>query len=156
MPQTQDMTPPSRHSIQTRGRPVAVLSIDVERHTGIPILLSWVRSFPDLPHTPANAQLYDAVMVSRKLSRKYRTNRILNPGPVVCQSITLFARPQLLLWTFGITYFGSSRILTLVCKNIWWVLNLLPEIALPTLYSLFDRSVHMLDTFMWILSGYLR
>ena len=27
-------TPP-RHSIQTRGRPVAVLSIDVERHTGI-------------------------------------------------------------------------------------------------------------------------
>ena len=27
-------TPP-RHSIQTQGRPVAVLSIDVERHTGI-------------------------------------------------------------------------------------------------------------------------
>ena len=26
---------PSRHSIQTQGRPVAVLSIDVERHTGI-------------------------------------------------------------------------------------------------------------------------
>ena len=34
MPQTQDMTPP-RHSIQTQGRPVAVLSIDVERHTEI-------------------------------------------------------------------------------------------------------------------------
>ena len=46
-------------------------------------------------HTPANAQL-DAVMVvnSRKLSRKYRTNRVLNPGPVVCESITLSARPQ--------------------------------------------------------------
>ena len=26
---------PPRHSIQSRGRPVAVLSIDVERHTGI-------------------------------------------------------------------------------------------------------------------------
>ena len=35
-PQTQDMTPhPPRHSIQARGRPVDVLSIDVERHTGI-------------------------------------------------------------------------------------------------------------------------
>ena len=27
--------PPPRHSIQTRGRPVSVLSIDGERHTGI-------------------------------------------------------------------------------------------------------------------------
>ena len=58
--------------------------------------MSWVR--PDrelLPHTPANAQL-DAVMVvnSRKLSRKYRTNRVLNPGPVVCKSSMLSARPQ--------------------------------------------------------------
>ena len=34
-----------RHSIQTHGRPVAVLSIDVERYTDtkLPILLSWVR-----------------------------------------------------------------------------------------------------------------
>ena len=31
---------------------------------------------------------------SRKLSRKYRTNRVLNPGPVVCESSTLSARPQ--------------------------------------------------------------
>ena len=45
---------------------------------------------PDLPHTPANAQLCDAVMVvaSRNISRKYRTHRVLNPGPVVCKSIT--------------------------------------------------------------------
>ena len=35
MPQTQDTDTPSRHSIQTKGRPVVVLSIDVERHTGI-------------------------------------------------------------------------------------------------------------------------
>ena len=32
---TQDMTFQPRHSIQTQGRPVVVLSIDVERHTGI-------------------------------------------------------------------------------------------------------------------------
>ena len=89
-------TPP-HYSIQTRGRLVDVVSIDVERHTGI---MFWAR--PDreiLPHTPANAQLFDAVMVvvSRKLGRKFRTNRVLNPGPVVCESITLSARPQLLL-----------------------------------------------------------
>ena len=37
------------------------------------------------------------VVNSRKLSRKYRTNRVLNPGPVVCESSTLSARPQRLL-----------------------------------------------------------
>ena len=70
-------TPP-RHSIQKRGRPVAVLSIYVERRTGIhnPFLSlesdSVGKSFPDLPHTSANGQLYDAVMVvvSRKLGTK--------------------------------------------------------------------------------------
>ena len=62
--------------------------------------MSWVRHnqeilIPDLPHTPANTQL-DAIMVaiSRKLGRKHRTKRVLNPGPVVCESITLSARPQ--------------------------------------------------------------
>ena len=34
MPQAGRDTP-SRHSVQTRGRTVAVLSIDLERHTGI-------------------------------------------------------------------------------------------------------------------------
>ena len=29
---------------------------------------------------------YDAVVVSQKLGRKYRTNQVLNPGPVVCDS----------------------------------------------------------------------
>ena len=74
-------TPP-RHSIQTQGRPVVVLQIDVERHTWIhnyPLrcLGSYPieKSFSDLPHTAANAQLYDAVMVvvSQKLGRKSRT-----------------------------------------------------------------------------------
>ena len=51
------------------------------------------KSFPDLPHKQANDQLYDAVMVvgSQKLGRKYRTIRILNLGPVVCESSTLSA-----------------------------------------------------------------
>ena len=58
--------------------------------------MSWVRPDRD---TPANAQLYDAVMVvaSLKLGRKYRANRVLNSGPVVCESITLSAHPKLLL-----------------------------------------------------------
>ena len=64
--------------------------------------MSWVRPdqeiLTELPHTPANAQPYDAVMVviSGKLGRKNRTNLVLNPGPVVCESITLSAHPQLL------------------------------------------------------------
>ena len=69
---------PSHHSIQTRGRHVPVLSIDVERHTGIhsyPFLClgldPTVKSFPELPHTPANAQLYGVmVVVSLKLGIK--------------------------------------------------------------------------------------
>ena len=101
MPCRRHRTPP-RHSIQTRNQSVAVLSIDVKRHTGIHSYpfqcLGWDltgKSFRDLPHTPANAQ-FDAVMVvnSRKLSRKYRTNRVSNPGPVVCESSTISTRPQ--------------------------------------------------------------
>ena len=62
--------------------------------------MSWVRLDRAIlhrpsTHTPTNA-LLDAVMVvnSRKLGRKYRTNRVLNPGPVVCESMTLSVRPQ--------------------------------------------------------------
>ena len=56
---------PTCHSIQTRGRPVVVLSFDVECHTGIHDYPFYClcsdqieKSFPVLPHTPANAQLY--------------------------------------------------------------------------------------------------
>ena len=37
------------------------------------------------------------VVVSRKLCRTYRAKRVLNQGPVVCEFVTLSARPQLLL-----------------------------------------------------------
>ena len=64
--------------------------------------------FPDLPHAPANAQLYDAVMVavSQKIGRQ-----VLNTGPIVCESITLSARPQLLLLEF----FTSITVKLLSC-----------------------------------------
>ena len=40
------------------------------------------KSIPDLPHTPANAQLYDAIMVvvSQKLGGKCTVH--LNSGPI--------------------------------------------------------------------------
>ena len=76
-----DTPPCHKYSIQTQGRPV-MLSTDVERHTGInnyPFLClgsdSTMKSFPDLPHTTSNAQLYDAVLVvvSQELGRKCTT-----------------------------------------------------------------------------------
>ena len=88
-------TPP-HHSIQTQSRPVAVLSIDVGRHTGIhsypfSCLGSDLtgESFPDLPHTPANTQLYDAVMVvvSQKLGKdvkQYYWNMYTVNGVICC------------------------------------------------------------------------
>ena len=95
MPQTQGMTPDP----VTVYRHGADLSLCLG-NTRLPILMSWIRPnweiLPDLPHTPANAQLNDAVMVVaiRKLGRKYPSNRVLNLGPVVCKSITLSAHPQ--------------------------------------------------------------
>ena len=56
--------------IQTQDRPLVVLSIDMEHHTIIhnfPFSCLWsdpiTKSFPEIPHTPGNAQLHDAVMV---------------------------------------------------------------------------------------------
>ena len=85
------------------------------------------------------------VVNSRKLSRKYRTNRVLNPGPVVCESSTLFARPQRLLQKFclldqiggymyipyigfvcfksidGVTLLKSSEVITKQFPQIAWL-----------------------------------
>ena len=63
------------------------------------------------PHLPSqyDAQLYeiDVVVVSRKLGKNYRTNRVLNPGPVVCE----FIRPTLSAASYprlhGAKLFGS-------------------------------------------------
>ena len=88
MPQTRDMT----------SYPITVYRHGADLSLCYPLMLNvTLESIPDLPHTPANAQLYDAVMVvvSRKLNRKYRINQFLNPGPLACKSITLSACPQL-------------------------------------------------------------
>ena len=102
MPQTQDMKP-NPVTVYRQGADLSLcyplMWNDTQEYTATHVNVlgetSTGKSFPDLPHTPANSQL-DAVMVvnSWKLSRKYRTNRVLNPGPVVCESITLSARPQ--------------------------------------------------------------
>ena len=104
MPQTQDMTP---HPVTVnRHRDDLSLCYPMMWNTTLQYTATHFnvgeggggligKSFPDIPQTTANAQL-DAVMVvnSRKLSRKYHTNRVLNRGPVVCESIALSARPQ--------------------------------------------------------------
>ena len=74
-------------------------------YTQIPIFKSWVRPdreiYPRLStYTAANAQLYNAgmVVISQKLGRKFT---VPNLGLLVCESITLSARPQLLLYHRG-------------------------------------------------------
>ena len=70
---------PPRHSIQTRGRPVVVLSIDVERHTGIHNynfnVLGKTRSglLPRPSNHTSKRSTYsaDMVVVSQKLDRKW-------------------------------------------------------------------------------------
>ena len=75
-------------------------------YTTSPNLMSWVRPdqeiLPDLPHTPANAQvmrLWCCYGGSQKFGRKRTALAVLNLGPVECESITLYARPQLLLFS---------------------------------------------------------
>ena len=96
----------------TQGQPVIVLSVDVECHTGIHNYPFPTRkSFPDLPQTPWNGQIYDAVtlVVSLKLGRKCT---VLNRGLVVRKSITLSTRPQLLLAEVIICCFQIELTLT--------------------------------------------
>ena len=101
MPQTQDTTPHPvtvyRHGANLSLCYPSMWNVTLEYTATHFNVLGETRPGNPSPtfHTPANVQL-DAVMVvnSRKLSRKYRTNRVLNPGPVVCESSTLSARPQ--------------------------------------------------------------
>ena len=73
-------------------------------NTRLAILMSWVR--PDreiLPrpytHTGECSTLWCCYGGSQSEARwkVYRTHWVLNPGPVVCESITLSTSPQLLL-----------------------------------------------------------
>ena len=97
---TKHDTPPC-HSIQTQGD-LSLCYPSLTLHT----------------HTPANAQLYDAgmVVVSRKLGRKYRTNQVLNPGPVVCKSLSISAHPQLL---HEQSFLTRIRVCMCVCVRVY-------------------------------------
>ena len=72
-------------------------------NTQLPILMSCIRPDQGILTRPStfagNAQLYVAVVVpvSQKLGRKCTHPPSLNPGPVACESITLSARPHILL-----------------------------------------------------------
>ena len=93
MPQSQDMTP---HSV-TVYRHGADLSLCYPLMWNVTLEYT-ATHFNVMGETrPGNPS--DAVMVAciGKLSRKYITNRVLNPWHVVCESITLSARPRLVV-----------------------------------------------------------
>ena len=102
MPQTQDMTPHpitvNRHGADLSLCYSLMWNVTLEyTATHFNVLGQTRPGNTSLTfHTPANPQLCDTdmVVVSWKLGRNYRTNRVLNPGAVVCESITLSARPQ--------------------------------------------------------------
>ena len=95
MPQTQDTTPHPvtvyRHGANLSLCYPSMWNVTLEYTATHFNVLGETR-----PGNPSPTFQLDAVMVvnNRKLSRKYRTNRVLNPGPVVCESNTLSARPQ--------------------------------------------------------------
>ena len=73
------------------------------------------KSFPDLPHTPAYAQLYDGSQLEAPY-KEYCALRVLNPRSVICKSIMLSARPQLL---FTILHDLSPRKVLHTQSHIW-------------------------------------
>ena len=96
MPQTQDMTP---HPVTVHRHGVDLLlcyplmwHVTMEytaTHFNILGVTRPGKSFPHLPNTPGNAQLYDAVMVvaSHVMDKKHRTSRCLvQVGPVTNES----------------------------------------------------------------------
>ena len=110
MPQTRDMTPHPvtvyRHGADLSLCYPFMWNVTLEYTATHVIVLGGTRPGNASPtfHIHQRTPQLDAVMVvnSRKLSRKFRTNRVLNPGPVVCESSTLSARPQRLP-TFYVT-----------------------------------------------------
>ena len=98
MPQTQDTTP----------HPVTVYRHRADLSLCYPLMWNIALEYtathfnvlgetrPGNPSTTfhTHQRTLNLVVNSRKLSRKYRTNQVSNPGPVVCESSTLSARPQ--------------------------------------------------------------
>ena len=97
MPQTHDTSP--RHSIQTQGRPVVVLSIDVERHSGIHYYRPDLKEILPSASTHTSERCYGGSQ-SVVWYKVHHTCRFLNPGPMMCESITLYVHTRLLLLCF--------------------------------------------------------
>ena len=103
MPQTQDMTPNPitvyRHRVDLLLCYSLMWNVTLEYTTINFNVLGKTR--PEiLPRPSTHSELYNGgmVVVSWELGRKYRTHRVVNPGPAVCEFITLSARLQLLLF----------------------------------------------------------
>ena len=122
MPQTQSMTPFQSQYTDTG------LTCRFASHwcgtshwnTQLPISMPdpTGESFSDLPHTPANAQLYDTFMVV------VRQKLVLEPGSVVFKSITLSARQQLLLNT-------NQEVFINLIVFLFWMVIFIPVFAKP-------------------------
>ena len=136
MPQTQDMAPHTvtvyRHGADLSLWYPLMWNVTLEYTATHHNVFGKTRLGNTRPSTQSNAQLYAVMVVaSWKLGRKYRTNRLFNPGPAVCESITLSARPQplplsvtycsmLFSWTSSVQH-GSHPMISLEITNgIWW------------------------------------
>ena len=94
-------------------------------NTQLPILMSRVRPDREIlprPSTYTSERSTDSgmVVVSRKLGRKYCTNQLYNPGPVVCESITLSARPELLPSCFFSTLKNTNSLIMSSNYSLFW------------------------------------
>ena len=108
------------------------------QNTQLPTLMSFVRPDQEIILRPSTHQrtlnsIYDAFMVvaRRKLGRKYCTNWVLNPGHVVCESITLSARPQLLptdTWTNSSVYIISYAIRCCFLSKVYQMVLILAHV----------------------------
>ena len=98
MPQTQDMTPYRtvyRHGADLSLCYLLMWNVTLEYTATHFNVLGETRPGNPSPTFHTQQRTLNLMVVnSWKLSRKYRTNRVLNPGPVVCESTTLSARPQ--------------------------------------------------------------
>ena len=91
------------------------------------------------------------VVVSQKIGRKYRTNGVLNPGPVVCESITLSSHPQLLPYS-------TSTVCLLFDNDITFKHQNLPKLIIEAdllevlLYGLrqFDEIINNTPTLLQV------
>ena len=98
-------------------------------NTQLPILMSWVRPDREIflrPSTHTSERDAVKVIISWKLGRKYRTNWVLNPWPMLWEAITLSARPlrlQKRIGSFGLinyTFFSYIFDFAIMSVKVTW------------------------------------